>query len=229
MLTYVRILFQTAADWNVYTKDECQTQPCLNGGSCVSSADGNYCSCTSGFEGKSCELSAINDCPAINPCLNGGTCVDGQGSYTCNCTATFQGPICECFSNFSMKGSHCLRILTPYSTTTGQPVTVDISTAENACAGYGANVGLANIKDAVALAEAKLLELRSDLVYVSAQYSQSAKVWRWQDNSIVDFNWGTGEPTTGRNCVAYKPSQNYTFFTESCNTVGDFVCQVYLP
>lgn len=195
----------------------------------MSSVDGNYCSCTTGFEGKSCELILINDCPATNPCLNGGSCVDGTGTYACNCTASFQGPTCECHSNFTWTGSHCLRILTPYSVATGLPVTIDITAAEDACVAYGTNVGLANIKDAVALAGAKLLELRSDLVYVSATYKPSSQVWRWQDLSVVDFNWGTGEPTSGNNCVAYKPSQNYTFFTQSCNTVGDFVCQVYLP
>ncbi|KAH3833141.1 hypothetical protein DPMN_106442 [Dreissena polymorpha] len=165
----------------------------------------------------------------MNPCLNGGTCVDGKGIYICNCPAAYQGPICECFSNFSLKGSRCLKLLTAYSSTSEQTLTVDISIAEKACVAYGANVGLANINDDVALAEAKLLELRSDIVYVSAKYSLSLGVWRWQDNSIVNFNWGTDEPTRGRNCVAYKPSKNYAFFTQSCNTVVDFVCQVYLP
>ncbi|KAH3825108.1 hypothetical protein DPMN_126981 [Dreissena polymorpha] len=122
--------------------------------------------------------------------------------------------MCECFSNCSLKFSHCLKILTAYSSTTGQTLTVNISTAKNACAGYGANVGLANIKDAGALAEAKVLELRSDLVYVSAKYSLSLGVWKWQDNSIVNFNWGTNEPISGRYCVLYKPSNNYTFFTQ---------------
>ena len=37
--------------------DECESQMCLNGGTCTDLINGRTCACVPGFTGKSCEIS----------------------------------------------------------------------------------------------------------------------------------------------------------------------------
>lgn len=55
--------------------DECQSQPCLNGGRCHDDAEGFACICLSGFQGHRCEINT-DECQE-QPCRNGAPCVDG--------------------------------------------------------------------------------------------------------------------------------------------------------
>ena len=52
--------------------DECATEPCLNGGSCVDGVNGFSCECAEGYFGFDC-ATAMNPC-ATFPCENGGAC-----------------------------------------------------------------------------------------------------------------------------------------------------------
>ena len=36
--------------------NECQSTPCINGGTCVDAVNGYTCSCTSGWEGTLCDI-----------------------------------------------------------------------------------------------------------------------------------------------------------------------------
>ncbi|XP_017289522.1 protein crumbs homolog 2a [Kryptolebias marmoratus] len=63
--------------------DECESEPCHNGGTCEDKISGYICACPVGFLGKLCELD-INECES-EPCQNGGLCEDGRASYTCHC------------------------------------------------------------------------------------------------------------------------------------------------
>lgn len=47
--------------------DLCATQPCLNGGQCISTESSYECKCLSGFDGKNCELDA-RICQTQQPC-----------------------------------------------------------------------------------------------------------------------------------------------------------------
>lgn len=55
--------------------DECQSQPCLNGGSCHDYISGFTCTCLSGFQGHRCEINT-DECQE-QPCQNRALCIDG--------------------------------------------------------------------------------------------------------------------------------------------------------
>ncbi|XP_053397800.1 neurogenic locus notch homolog protein 1-like isoform X1 [Mercenaria mercenaria] len=91
--------------------DECASNPCENGGTCVDALNSYSCNCVAGYMDTNCETD-INEC-AGNPCQNGGTCTDGINSYTCACVAGFDGNDCEnnineCSSNPCQNGGTCL-------------------------------------------------------------------------------------------------------------------------
>ncbi len=74
--------------------DFCESNPCQNGGTCATTADGFTCTCTEGYSGAACEDPA--DPCAWGPCQNGGTCTpEGLFYYTCACPPSFTGPECD--------------------------------------------------------------------------------------------------------------------------------------
>ena len=65
--------------------DECEPEPCLNGGQCLDLINDFRCVCPHGTTGERCETND-NDCAAADDlCHHGGTCVDGVGTYSCQC------------------------------------------------------------------------------------------------------------------------------------------------
>ncbi|CAB1330005.1 unnamed protein product [Coregonus sp. 'balchen'] len=68
----------------------CDRNPCLNGASCMPSAEYEYqCLCKDGFEGERCEVGK-DTCQSSDQCQNGGSCVNSQ----CVCPIGFNGPVC---------------------------------------------------------------------------------------------------------------------------------------
>ena len=77
----------------------CGSQPCLNGGTCLESSDGQYqCQCKDRFQGKNCEED-LNPC-ASNPCLHGAKCVNLKNDFHCECPSQLTGKRCH-------YGFHC--------------------------------------------------------------------------------------------------------------------------
>ncbi|KAA0719726.1 Neurogenic locus notch -like protein 1 [Triplophysa tibetana] len=81
--------------------NECLSNPCQNGGTCIDLVNTYKCSCPRGTQGVHCEID-IDDCsPASDPltgelrCFNEGRCVDRIGGYGCVCPAGFVGERCE--------------------------------------------------------------------------------------------------------------------------------------
>uniref|UniRef100_A0A3B3WYS5 Uncharacterized protein n=1 Tax=Poecilia mexicana TaxID=48701 RepID=A0A3B3WYS5_9TELE len=92
-------------------EESCSSNPCTNGGSCISLSNGGYfCKCPSSFMGSQCEL-AISPC-ASNPCLYGGTCVPRVDDFYCQCRGQYSGQRClsdvdECIKNPCANGGQC--------------------------------------------------------------------------------------------------------------------------
>lgn len=75
--------------------DDCESQPCQNGGHCIDESGGFKCNCSgTGYNGKMCQ-SDVNECSNPNICLNGGVCYDTYGSYICECPSNYNGFNCE--------------------------------------------------------------------------------------------------------------------------------------
>jgi hypothetical protein len=73
--------------------DNCEPDPCVNGGVCFDGDNAAFCMCPEGYDGATCEHDH-DDC-ADDPCLNGGVCTDGFMSRTCSCSPGFAGESCE--------------------------------------------------------------------------------------------------------------------------------------
>lgn len=68
--------------------DECSTNPCQNGGTCVDGIASYSCNCTSQYTGSHCEQRLW--C-APNPCQNGGMCIEATDTFLCNCSEQYTG------------------------------------------------------------------------------------------------------------------------------------------
>ncbi|CAB3373706.1 Hypothetical predicted protein [Cloeon dipterum] len=75
--------------------NECQTDPCQNGGTCRDGLATYSCTCKFGFEGPSCQ-NDVNECDSRGICGNAGECINTIGSYECKCNdPTKCGPMCS--------------------------------------------------------------------------------------------------------------------------------------
>nr|CAC20782.1 fibrosurfin [Paracentrotus lividus] len=98
--------------------DECDPNPCLNGGICTDGVNSYTCSCPPGFTGTNC-MDDINECDS-DPCQNGGSCMEGVDSFTCICAAGYTGTFCpddinECASGPCQNGGICDNGLAMYT------------------------------------------------------------------------------------------------------------------
>ncbi|XP_053408750.1 cubilin-like isoform X2 [Mercenaria mercenaria] len=79
------------------TTNECSSNPCRNGGTCVDTYNGFFCRCTDAFQGPNCD-DDVNECSIYVGtdlgCQNGATCINTVGSFTCQCTANWHGVRC---------------------------------------------------------------------------------------------------------------------------------------
>ncbi|KAJ3655012.1 hypothetical protein Zmor_014159 [Zophobas morio] len=102
--------------------NECESNPCLNNGTCLDAANGYVCNCLPGYSGVHCELD-VAVCNATNEtrCANGGICVEGPGdTFSCNCQPGWESILCEtevdeCMSAPCKNGGICLDLMADYS------------------------------------------------------------------------------------------------------------------
>lgn len=90
--------------------DDCQDNPCQNGGTCIDKVNEFKCQCVAGFVGPLCQ-ERVDIC-VTKPCANGGTCIQQTNDYKCNCPPGFTGKDCSfpedrCHSKPCKNGGTC--------------------------------------------------------------------------------------------------------------------------
>nr|XP_023652067.1 protein jagged-1 [Paramormyrops kingsleyae] len=73
--------------------NDCESNPCRNGGTCIDKVSGYQCICSDGWEGRQCEIN-IDDC-RVKPCHNRGTCRDLVNDFYCECRNGWKGKTCH--------------------------------------------------------------------------------------------------------------------------------------
>uniref|UniRef100_A0A8C1PZX8 Delta-like protein n=1 Tax=Cyprinus carpio TaxID=7962 RepID=A0A8C1PZX8_CYPCA len=73
--------------------NDCESNPCRNGGTCIDKVNVYQCICADGWEGVHCETN-IDDC-SLNPCLNKGACQDLVNDFYCECRNGWKGKTCH--------------------------------------------------------------------------------------------------------------------------------------
>nr|XP_020459662.1 protein jagged-2-like isoform X2 [Monopterus albus] len=90
--------------------NDCVSNPCRNGGTCIDGVNSFQCFCPDGWEGRLCDLN-IDEC-RHNPCKNGGRCVDLVNDFVCECADNWKGKTChsresQCDATTCSNGGTC--------------------------------------------------------------------------------------------------------------------------
>nr|XP_014342650.1 PREDICTED: sushi, nidogen and EGF-like domain-containing protein 1 [Latimeria chalumnae] len=120
VISCLRIICTCAPGWTgedcSKDVDECESNPCLNGATCIEPAvPGKFeCICLPFFTSTLCELQ-YDPCDLVySPCINNSTCLtQANGSSLCVCKEGFEGAHCEidtneCISSPCQNQGHCL-------------------------------------------------------------------------------------------------------------------------
>uniref|UniRef100_A0A8D3EDP2 Delta-like protein n=1 Tax=Scophthalmus maximus TaxID=52904 RepID=A0A8D3EDP2_SCOMX len=73
--------------------NDCESAPCLNGGTCIDGVRQYQCVCAEGWDGPAC-LHNVDDCSSA-PCLNRGVCRDLVNGFYCECNGGWKGKTCH--------------------------------------------------------------------------------------------------------------------------------------
>ncbi|MEJ1278809.1 jagged 1 [Cricetulus griseus] len=77
--------------------NDCESNPCKNGGTCIDGVNSYKCICSDGWEGAYCEASD-SQCDEAT-CNNGGTCYDEGDAFKCMCPGGWEGTTCNIDTN----------------------------------------------------------------------------------------------------------------------------------
>ncbi|XP_043093030.1 protein jagged-2b isoform X1 [Puntigrus tetrazona] len=90
--------------------NDCVSNPCRNGGTCIDGISSFQCFCPDGWEGDLCDLN-VNEC-SRSPCKNDGHCVDLVNDFYCECANGWKGKTChsresQCDATTCSNGGTC--------------------------------------------------------------------------------------------------------------------------
>ncbi|CAH0405388.1 unnamed protein product [Chilo suppressalis] len=91
--------------------NECESSPCVNGGTCTDRVGGFECACGRGYTGNTCQLKV--DLCSPNPCPPRRFCMDRGNNYVCECPRGYVGDECHiptrsaCDNNPCAHGGTC--------------------------------------------------------------------------------------------------------------------------
>jgi hypothetical protein len=75
---------------------DCDTESCLNNGTCIELVNGFACQCLTDFNGPRCQYRrAINDNHCKKKCFNNGKCVVINNTERCLCLSRYSGSDCN--------------------------------------------------------------------------------------------------------------------------------------
>ncbi|NWQ81547.1 FBP1 protein, partial [Columbina picui] len=122
----LHLLFSTPGKFCEVQIENCGSNSCKNGGTCVDYEDHFKCNCPIGFEGERCQLD-IDACLFYNiSCAPGGLCMDKSHGFNytclspCVCPLGYTGTFCEldidnCIGNQCSEHGFCQDHLHNYS------------------------------------------------------------------------------------------------------------------
>ncbi|KAL3857465.1 hypothetical protein ACJMK2_012135 [Sinanodonta woodiana] len=73
--------------------NQCWSNPCLHGGTCIDSLTSYRCVCPPGYTGQDCQTE--HDECASSPCSSNGICRDFLNFYVCDCAQGYTGQHCQ--------------------------------------------------------------------------------------------------------------------------------------
>uniref|UniRef100_A0A3P8SX64 Cubilin n=1 Tax=Amphiprion percula TaxID=161767 RepID=A0A3P8SX64_AMPPE len=75
----------------------CNSNPCQNGGTCLTLLNSYHCVCPTNWAGPNCATD-VNECQVysetLQGCQNGASCENTPGSFTCTCSPEWSGNLC---------------------------------------------------------------------------------------------------------------------------------------
>ncbi|KAH9375943.1 hypothetical protein HPB48_012583 [Haemaphysalis longicornis] len=107
-----QLLYVNHYQFIYFCDSHCDSDTCLNGGTCEDLGDAFVCHCPENYHGHTCQIAKVNSCES-NPCQNGATCVNSGRGFSCMCREGFEGAVCQhnvndCASSPCHNGGRCI-------------------------------------------------------------------------------------------------------------------------
>lgn len=90
--------------------DECSSNPCQHGGTCIDLHDKFFCLCPENYQGSTCSED-VNECQMYSDttlgCQNSATCENTDGGFKCHCSPNHHGILCQTTHDDCNSGNMC--------------------------------------------------------------------------------------------------------------------------
>ncbi|XP_065070368.1 sperm receptor for egg jelly-like [Rhopilema esculentum] len=233
--------------YNCIEIDECASDPCRNGATCINGINKFTCICLPGYTGNLCQ-SDLNECVS-QPCQHGGTCVDAINQFSCNCVPGYVGSLCqtdynECSSNPCQNGATCHDKKASYSCTCREGYsgtycserlasryTIDLTSvdwykARENCQRIGRDLVIINSASEYEFIKSLTSSHSTRSFWIGFSDMTARGGFGWIDDSSPSFlQWATGEPQgDNERCVEMRIERDWNNIV--CSYSMAFICEV---